>query len=301
LDMRKPSIDRPTASRDSDLVPQVFSCLLIVVGLHIGAQSRALEPDQLAEPSHPSPVQAPEAGNAHFDSICSACHGIQARGGRGGAPDLLVSPLVSGGQERFREFVRAGSPSAGMPGFALDDQSLNAVQAYLRELASAAQRRGTREIAIVGDPKRGEAYFDGAGGCGQCHSVSGDLQHIGARYNPRVLQGRIVLPRGNGVHPGLLALGMRIPGVTDEKPVSDAPRTVTVTDDRGISTSGVLLSISDFEVTLRDALGNYHSFARHHSAPRVIVRDPAQPHLDRLGQINDQDLHDLTAYLAGIK
>jgi cytochrome c oxidase cbb3-type subunit 3 len=280
---------------------RVLGCLFIVFGLLIGTSGNAVEPGQFAEPSPPSSAHAPEAGKARFESVCSACHGIQGRGGRGGAPDLLLSPLVAGSQDRFREFVRAGSPVGGMPGFLFDDQTLNAVQAYLRELADVARRRGTRNIAIVGNSQRGEAYFDGAGGCRQCHSVSGDLQHIGARYNPRVLQGRIVLPRGNGVHPGLLALGVRIPGVTDEIPVTDSPPTVTVTDDRGMSASGVLLSISDFEVTLRDSSGNYHSFSRHRSTPRVRIEDPARPHLDRLGQISDQDLHDLTAYLASIK
>jgi cytochrome c oxidase cbb3-type subunit III len=275
-------------------------CLVIIFVLLLGARIQAFQPDQLAEALQPSAAHASVDGKARFESVCSACHGIQARGGRGGAPDLLLSPLVIGNQERFREFVRAGS-ATGMPGFPFDDATMSALQAYLRELADAARRRGSREIAIVGNSERGKAYFDGAGGCRQCHSVSGDLQHIGARYNPRVLQGRIVLPRGNGVHPGLVALGVRIPGVTDEKPVTDSARTVTVTDSRGSSTSGVLVSISDFDVTLIDNLGIYHSFARHNSTPRVLVGDPAQPHLDRLGQISDQDLHDLAAYLASVK
>ena len=37
---------------------------------------------------------------------------------------------------------------------------------------------------------------------------------------------RIVLPRGSGVHPGLLALGVTIPGVTDGASVRDTPPTV---------------------------------------------------------------------------
>jgi cytochrome c oxidase cbb3-type subunit III len=275
--------------------------LLVLFSVFVASAGGAVEPQQLAGQVPNSPSRSIEAGKVRFESLCSACHGIQARGGRGGAPDLLLSTLVVGDVAGFRQFVRAGSPAAGMPGFALEDEALSAVHAYLQQIASAAKRRGIREISIVGNPDRGKSYFEGPGGCMACHSVTGDFQHLGSRYNPRVLQGRIALPRGSGVHPGLTALGVRIPGVTDEAPVRDSPQTVTVTPSGGASVSGLLLSISDFNVSLRDQSGIYHSFERRHGFPRIEVHDPIQPHLDTLGRLNDQDLHDLTAYLATLK
>ena len=50
---------------------------------------------------------------------------------------------------------------------------------------------------VVGDPKAGQAFFNGAGKCSTCHSPEGDLKGIASRYEDAVtLQGRIVMPRG---------------------------------------------------------------------------------------------------------
>jgi mono/diheme cytochrome c family protein len=242
-----------------------------------------------------------EHGKTQFESVCGACHGAGARGGRNGAPDLLASDLAQGPVERFSEFVTRGSVERGMPPFPLGDTALNEIHVYLASLAAARPSRGKPTIALVGDAGRGRLYFEGAGRCAQCHSVTGDLRGIGARYPARVLQGRIVLPRGNGVHPGLIALGVRIPGVTDGAAVKDSPRTVTVGGPGRGAVTGQLLAISDFDVALRDANGHYRSFVRNGATPRVVIHDPAQPHIDMLGRMSDDTLHDLTAYLASLQ
>ena len=56
--------------------------------------------------------------------------------------------------------------------------------------------RGTykRLNVVTGNAKAGEAYFNGAGGCKSCHSPTGDLAHIGARYQPDQLQNRFIWP-----------------------------------------------------------------------------------------------------------
>ncbi len=280
--------------------------LWIVAAAAVQAAAPAAQPaDPGAAMAAPAPA-APSAevlaqGKAQFEAACGACHGANGRGGRGGAPDLLTSPVALDDGVRFRDWVRKGSPEKGMPGFPLDDTSLDAVRAHLVSLAGQARRMGDRQIAIVGDPGRGRAYFEGAGGCTACHSLAGDFAGIGSRYPARVLQGRIVLPRGNGVHPGLLQLGVRIPGITDGAAVQDAPRTVTVSPRNGPPATGVLLAISDFDVSLRDASGAYRSFARHGAEPRVQVHDPAQWHVDHLARWSDDDLHDVTAFLLGQK
>ena len=51
---------------------------------------------------------------------------------------------------------------------------------------------------VTGDAKAGEAYFNGAGGCKGCHSVTGDLAHVGTKYQPEALQTRFVWPGGGG-------------------------------------------------------------------------------------------------------
>ena len=135
----------------------------------------------------------------------------------------------------------------------------------------------------------------------QCHSAAGDLHGIGSRYPAKVVQGRLVLPRGNGVHPGLLALGVRIPGITDGVTVKDAPRTVIVRARGHNAVSGVLIAISDFDVSLRTAEGQYVAFGRNAGDPEVTITDPARAHVDALGHMSDDTIHDLTAYLMSLR
>ena len=56
---------------------------------------------------------------------------------------------------------------------------------------------------MTGDPKAGQAFFNGAGLCNTCHSAAGDLKGVGSKYDPTTLQGRLLLPRaGRGAGPG---------------------------------------------------------------------------------------------------
>lgn len=248
-----------------------------------------------------APAPQPASGRQTYEAACSACHGAGGRGGRNGAPDLLASAVVAGPPAAFAAFVRAGVPERGMPPFALDEAALTALQAHLKDAAQQASRRGARSLAVVGDAGRGQALFHGDARCVSCHSVQGDLRDVGARYSTRVLQGRIVLPRGSGVHPGLAALGVKIPGVTDTAPVRDGPVTVHLQWPDGRTAEGRLLALSDFHVAWRPGDGPLQSAARRGAVPRVTVNDPAQAHIDRLGQLSDAQLHDLTAYLATLK
>ena len=71
---------------------------------------------------------------------------------------------------------------------------------FLHERVEAARNRNPIDpmASVVGDPLAGAAYFSGAGRCSTCHSVTGDLAGIGAKYDPMTLQDRIVSPRGAG-------------------------------------------------------------------------------------------------------
>ena len=48
---------------------------------------------------------------------------------------------------------------------------------------------------------------------------------------------------------------------------------------------------------LTDADGNYHSYPRHGDYPKVVIKDPLQPHLDMLPALKDDDIHNLMAYI----
>jgi cytochrome c oxidase cbb3-type subunit 3 len=76
---------------------------------------------------------------------------------------------------------------------------------------------------------------------------------------------------------------------------------VTVTLRTGQTVEGKLYQIDDFIVSLTDVNGNYHSYPRHGDYPKVVIKDPLQPHLDMLRTFKDDDIHNLTAYLVTLK
>src|SRR5205823_8571406 len=143
--------------------------------------------------------EAVDRGKDVIVNQCGFCHGSNARGGSSG-PDLTRSELVQsdeGGKE-LAAFLRSGRPDKGMPAFELTVQQAKDVAEFLHAaIYLNANRRLYKVLDIlVGDPKAGQTYFSGAGRCSSCHSVTGDLKGIGAKYDPAILQSKIVMPRG---------------------------------------------------------------------------------------------------------
>lgn len=238
------------------------------------------------------PTEALENGHKLFSQNCAFCHGANAKGGETG-PDLLRSVIVldDDNGEKIGQVVLNGRPDKGMPKFAMTQEQISDIAAFLHDRIRAAALRGTYQILniVVGDPKAGEAYFNGAGGCTSCHSVSGDLAHIGSKYDPVTIQQKIVMPReGRGYRARTAA-------------PETAPRTVTVSLPSGETFSGKLEHIDDFTVALTDAKGDYHSFTRDGGTPKVEIHDPLQAHTDLLTKYTDSDIHNLTAYLVTVK
>jgi len=235
-----------------------------------------------------------ERGKTSFVAACGFCHGSNARGGENG-PDLLRSVLVldDEGGKQLGEFLRSGRPANGMPGFQLPPGKIAEIATFLHSQITAAAYRRTYQILniLVGDAKAGEAYFNGDGRCGGCHSVAGDLKGIGAKYDPETLQGKIVMPRqtrGNGAG-------------TNSAPPPPPAIAVAVTPAEGEPVRGNLVRITDFYVTLLDSTGATRTFARNGGDLKVELRDPLQAHIDLLGKYTDKNIHDLTAYLASFK
>lgn len=229
-----------------------------------------------------------ERGKSTFAARCGFCHGSNARGGESG-PDLLRSPLVRDDEDGnlIAPVVLKGRPAAGMPKFDLSRTEISDIAAFLHEGVRAAAERGTYKLLniVTGDPKAGEAYFNGAGKCNTCHSVTGDLKGIGAKYDPVALQGRFLMPAA---------------GREGQRRAS-APVTVTVTLPSGKSFEGILERIDDFNVALTDASGDYHSFSRNGGIPRVELHDPIKQHYDMLSKYTDASIHNLTAWLVTLK
>jgi cytochrome c oxidase cbb3-type subunit III len=232
-----------------------------------------------------------QRGRQIFSANCSFCHGSDARGGEGG-PNLIRSELVLNDKngELITTVVQNGRPDKGMPKFDLSLEEIASIAAFIHSMPVGGRAETTGVVdPLVGDAKAGEAYFNGPGKCASCHSVSGDLTGIGAKYTDvRALQGAM-LSGGAAVTQGYAGL-----------PAS-ARKTVTVTMQSGETVKGQLDQIDDFMVALTDSDGNYHSYVRHGDSPKVTISNPLQPHFDMLRNFKDEDIHNLTAYLVTLK
>jgi mono/diheme cytochrome c family protein len=246
-------------------------------------------PEQVA-----ASAAAVERGEQLLVAECGFCHGANARGGSGG-PDLLRSEIVLNDEngKELGDFLKVGRPDKGMPKFDLTPAQVSDLAAFLHARIATAVNRNAYKILdiLTGDAKAGEAYFTGAGRCTSCHSPSGDLKGIGSKYDAVALQGRIVMPpRGRGG-----------PGRGAPPEPGKGAITVTVTPANGPPVTGLLLRITDFDVTLRDASGQSHSFLRDGDVPKVVINDPLKAHLEMVTKWTDQDMHNMTAYLATLK
>ena len=234
---------------------------------------------------------AAERGKAIYISDCSSCHGPLARGAANG-PDLVRSSVVL--HDRYASaigpYLLHTHPKSGNPAMtSLTQKQIKDLSHFLHEQVEDTLRSGpyTKVLNVLtGDAQAGAAYFQGEGGCANCHSITGDLAGIASRYDAPTLQQRMLFPR-------TVALGRR--AVTTSKPV-----TVKVTSEDGGSISGTLVYMDDFNVSLRDEAGRYQSWRRRPQL-KIERHDPYAAHEELLDEINDKDIHNLVAYLESLK
>jgi len=250
-------------------------------------------------PQQTRPLASPDViarGKAVYSVNCTACHGADLRGGDQGGPSLLRSlPALSDQHgEVIGPIVRGSRQDKGMPAFNLGDEDVTAVAEFIHSVLAkvGVQARPPGAVdpstlnVLVGNAAAGEAYFHAK--CASCHSVTGDLQGIGSRdSDPRMLQNSWVSGGGGG-------RGGR--GGEGGKPM-----TVTVTLADGSKLEGVLVHKDDFLVTLTLADGTRRSVARDGDRPKVEVHDPNEAHKKLAPTLTDDDMHDVTAYLATVK
>jgi len=157
-------------------------------------------------------------GSALFVGQCGFCHGSNARGGSSG-PGLTRSALVQDDEagKQLGELLRTGRPDKGMPAFQLAPDQVADIATFLHAaIFLNANRRLYQVLDIVtGDPKAGEAYFSGAGKCATCHSPTGDLKGVGAKYDAVTLRLYRGHPRAvsapDGATPGQSSTESRTP------------------------------------------------------------------------------------------
>lgn len=249
----------------------------------IATASAAFGQMQPQKPVAQSESQATiDAGQALFLQNCAFCHGRDASGGETG-PDLTGSKLVAQDMagNKIGDVIRNGRPAKGMPRFNLSEQDINALVAFIHHRANEAEAHpGARRRVDVsdlqtGDAEAGKQYFNGAGRCSTCHSVTGDLAGIARKYQGLALERRMLYP---------------------EK----AMTRVTVTQRvGGEKITGTLEYRDEFTIGLWDAGGWYHSWPV--EEVKYAIDDPANAHVLLLAKYTDTDIHNLMAYLQTLR
>ena len=220
-------------------------------------------------------------GEPLYVANCAACHGKTARGGQ--APDLVRSVVVLHDEkdEEIGALIKSGRPQSGMPSFPeLSPSDIHNISQFLKMQVELTANRGTYNQTYsslrsqpTGDPRKGQEFF--AVNCVACHSATGDLSKIGAKFpQAATLQTRFIWPTSPG------------------------PAHATVTA-KGQTVAGTVLKLDDFDVALRDAGGEYHYWPR--DQVQVQVEDKLGGHRALLPKYSDADLHNVTAYLATLK
>ncbi len=257
----------------------------LITALFISVAYAQHQPAPVA-PAKKHPVEdmaAVERGHAQFKSTCGFCHGEDAKGSR--APDLTRSSVVSHdvNGSAIRPVLRNGIPEGGMPAFpSLTDSQIDDIVAFLHH-----QRQGALNSAgvptdyplaklLTGNAAAGKAYFNGEGGCAKCHSVTGDLAGIAKKLMPLELQQHMVYPSAKTV-----------------------TRTATVTLKDGTKYEGKINHQDDFNIGIVCQDGWYRSWPL--SEVQMQVHDPLNAHRDLMKKYTDADIHNLFAYLEGLK
>jgi cytochrome c oxidase cbb3-type subunit 3 len=229
-------------------------------------------------------------GQKLFGSNCAFCHGVKATGAQG--PDLVRSALVLHDEkgELIGPVVLNGRPDKGMPSFPSFTQGqIYDIAEFLHSRVEAVANRGlyTVQGVVTGNAQKGQAYFNGAGQCNICHSPTGDLAHIASKFQPADLQAAFLYPAS-------------VTAFQTDKAKASRPTLVTVTLPSGASISGTLKRLDDFDISMYEESGSYHSWSRS-AGIKVDVKDPLAAHRALLQKYTDEDMHNLVAYLVTLK
>jgi cytochrome c oxidase cbb3-type subunit III len=271
----------------SNVASLVFSLAIFFFSSPVHGQAPTAAPAPASDPA-PATVQAKaaaaqstdpaiERGRKLFVQSCGFCHGANATGGRG--PDLMRSPIIAHDLkgDLIGDVIRHGRPDKGMPAFPVSNDDVAGIAAFLHSraaeaLASAEVPEGYPvEKLLTGNAVAGQKYFDGPGGCNNCHSPAGDLAGVAEKYSAIDLETHMLYPEGRHF------------------------KSATVTLPSGEKLTGPLLHLDDFMVAIRDASGVYRSFSR--DRVQVDVHDRLSAHRQLLDQLSQADIHNLFAYL----
>jgi cytochrome c oxidase cbb3-type subunit 3 len=218
-------------------------------------------------------------GRQYFLGHCAQCHGPEGEGGRG--VNLTTGRYRHGSSDRqLYMTIRRGVPGSEMHGSSLSQPELWRVVAYVRRLGLA----GAEEKA-VGDPKAGQAIYEGKGGCAACHIVNGkggllgpDLSEIGLRRSLKFLRDSIVDPSDY---------------------INPEYRSATAVARNGTQIRGIVLNEDDYSVQFRDTREELRSFLKSDLTQLRYEKISLMPSYK--SALSETEINDLVAYLNSLR
>ena len=219
-----------------------------------------------------------EYGLSVYRAQCVTCHGDTGDGIAG--VNLRSGQFRRGGSDReLRGVIRDGIPDTGMLAFDLDTAEMTGIIAFLRNPNYEA------DAITLGDASRGQALFEGKGDCLSCHRVeqrgprgSPDLTAIGTARPPSALRRSLLDPTGT------------------MRPID---RPVELVTNDGERVNGRRLNEDTYTVQIIDDEGRLRSFDKDRLQQFTVGTESPMPSYE--GQLDDQELADVLAYLVSLK
>jgi cytochrome c oxidase cbb3-type subunit 3 len=225
-------------------------------------------------------AQVPDtaAGKKIFESQCALCHGQTGTGGRG--PSLNRPKLARAPDDEALWKVISNGIEPEMPGaWQLNVHEVYSVAQYVRSLGAMPPE------VLPGDPSRGERIFQSKG-CAGCHMVAGK----GEGFGPELSE---IGTRRNGAH---LRQAILKPATL----LPDGFLYVSAVTQNGATVRGIRVNEDSFNIQIKDARGQFHSFAKADLKELKRLRGET-PMPSYEGSLSPAELDDLVAYLAGLK
>jgi putative heme-binding domain-containing protein len=231
-----------------------------------------------ADPSTEANAAIQAEARQTYESVCAACHGLDARGSERG-PDIASRPeVVRKTDPDLAQILANGKPAGGMPSFSsFGVAKISAMVAYLRTL----QGRG-KVLALPGDPERGRALFFGKAKCSDCHSLAGqggffaaDLASYSGNLDANELRTMILSP---------------------DRELDPRRGLAQVVLSDGSELAGAVRNEDNFSIQLQTADGTFHLLSKSEVRSQTYVGASGMPR-DYGSTLRAAELNDVISFL----
>ncbi|PYS21917.1 MAG: hypothetical protein DMG11_27345 [Acidobacteria bacterium] len=219
-----------------------------------------------------------ETGFNLYNANCITCHGANG--------DSIPGVNLRSGQFRrastdsdLNRILQTGIPGTAMPPGRFNTAELAGLVAYIRAMRDFDTRPSR------GDAGRGQAIFEGKGGCTRCHRVNGkgsrlapDLTDIGAVRSPDALERSLLDPTS-----GMLPVNRSVRAVTRD----------------GKVITGRRLNEDTYTVQLIDPTERLVSLSKSDLREYTVVKTSPMPSYKN--ELSSGELDDVVAYLRTLK